>query len=444
MRPRAALLIPALALLAGCSTRAHLNPFDPANPNTGGRPPGFEAIAGNQSVRLRWQASSAAGLEGFQVFRLAPGDTGYRAVTGILPPSASAYGDFGLLNGAEHRYRLYFIIGGRPGGLPAEDAATPGPLRPWVADYAAGRIVRLSADGRRVAESLEPPGGAHPTAVDVAPADGTLWVAGPGGDLIVYDSYSGIFTVLGQGLGTLVCVVADHSDSSAWVGDVTNGRVVHLRPSGAPADPPALSGLQYPGSLALDRSNGSLWVAEQDGNRVRRYAAGGALAATAGVSEPSRVAVDPVTHEAWVTSLARGQVVRLSAGGAPLDTLAVCTGPIGIAVDATRRRIWVADAAADQVVALAPDGTVQFRIAGQAEPREIAVDETTGEAWVTLAAAGAVSRLSPSGREILRVGGLGGPWGLALDDVNRRRRPSAGAAAPAPHPAVTASRAGAD
>ena len=425
MRRLAALLTLALPLLAGCSTRARLNPFDPANPATSGQPASFEAVAGNQSVRLRWQVSSAPQLLGYQVFRLAPGDTAFRPLTVVLPPTTSSQADFGLLNGAEHRYRLYFVLADGPAGRPAEDVATPGPLRPWVADPRSGKLVRLSADGRHVAESFAPAGGASPVAVDVNPADGRVWAVGPGGDVLVYEPSLGRSTVIGQGLGTLACVVADRPDSAAWVADVTNGRILHLRPSGLSADPPVLSGLAYPGSVALDRSSRSLWVVEQNGERVRRYTAAGALAATTVVSKPSRVAVDPVTHEAWVSSLALGRVVRLSPDGTALDTITACAGPIGIAVDATRRRIWVADAGAGRVLALSPDGTVQFVITGQAEAREIAIDEATGEAWVTLAAAGAVARLSPAGFEILRVGGMGSPWGIALDDLSARATPLA-------------------
>jgi DNA-binding beta-propeller fold protein YncE len=420
MRRFAALLIFALPLLAGCSERARLNPFDPANPATGGRPAGFEALADNQSVRLQWQPTPAPGLVGFQVFRLAPGETDYRPLTGVLPPTASSQADFGLLNGAEHCYRLYFVFADGLGGRPAEDLATPGPLRPWVADFQGRTVTRLSADGRHVVESFAPAGGADPVAVDVNPADGRLWAVGPDGDVLVYDPVTGRSTVIGSGLGTLVAVVVDRRDGSGWVADATNGNLFHFLPTGQPASPPELTGLQYPGSLALDRSNRSLWVVEQDGNRVRRYTADGALAATASVSKPLRVAVDSITHQAWVTSLLLGQVVRISPGGTPLDTLTAAAGPIGIAVDALRRRIWVADAAGNQVVAFSPDGTVQFRIAGLSEAREIAVDGTTGEAWVTLTAAGAVARLSPAGRELLRVGGLAGPWGIVLDDVSAR------------------------
>ncbi len=418
MRRRAALL--ALALLAaGCSERARLNPFDPANPHTGGRPAGFAAVAGNQSVRLAWDYVSSPTLVGYQVFRLAPGDTGYRALSGVMPPTQTSLGDFGLLNGADHRYRLYFVFDGGLGDLFAEDVATPGPLRAWVADYGARELVRLSADGRHVAESFAPAGGAYPVAVDVDPASGRVWAVGSAGDVCVYEPGSGRSTVIGQALGTPACVAVVPGDSSAWIGDVDQGRLVHLYPSGAPAEPPVLTVLGYPGSVAIDAADGSIWVVEQDSNRVRRYTADGALALVARVDMPSRVAVDPVTHEAWVTSFYAARIVRVSSAGALLDTVA-CGGAIGVAVDAARRRVWVADGGADRVLALATDGSVVATVTGQPGARELDVDPATGEVWVTLGAAGAVSRLSPTGQELARATGLASPWGIALDDVTRR------------------------
>jgi DNA-binding beta-propeller fold protein YncE len=418
MRPRAALL--ALALLAaGCSERARLNPFDPANPYTGGRPAGFAAVAGNQSVRLRWDYVSSPTLVGYQLFRLAPSDTAYRALTGVLPPTQTSLGDFGLLNGADHRYRLYFVFDGGLGTLFAEDVATPGPLRAWVADYGARELLRMSADCRHTAESFEPAGGAYPVAVDVSISTGRVWAVGPAGDVFVYEPGSGRTTVIGQGLGTLGAVAVDPADSSAWVGDVSEGRLVHLMPSGALAEPPMLTALGYPGSIAIDASSRSIWVVEQDSNRVRRYTADGALAFMARVERPSRVAVDPVTHEAWVTSFYAARVVRLSAEGALLDTVA-CGGAIGVAVDAARRRVWVADGGANRVLALAMDGAIVYTVTGQSGARELDVDPTSGEVWVTLGSVGAVSRLSPTGQELARATGLASPWGIAVDDVTMR------------------------
>ncbi len=420
MRRLAALLIPALLLGTGCTSRPHSNPFDPANPQTGGRPAGFVALAEERAVLLSWQAASSPQLVGYQAFRLAPGDTAYVAITDVLPPQRTSVQDLGLLDGVQYRYRLFFVFDRGLGGLPAEDVATPGPLVPWVADFDGGTLVRLSADGRHVAQSLQIGSLSEPVAVDVNPSDGTLWAVSPSGGVVVYQTATGDQTIVGPQVAEPVSVVVDRAHGSAWVGDGSNDVVVHLLPTGQPAFPPDLSGLQFPGSLALDATSGSLWVVEQDGDDVRRYDALGALAATAPVSAPTSVAVDSLTHEAWVTSFDNGRVVRVSASGVPLDTVTACRGPLGVTVDVRRRRIWVADALDNRVVALAPDGSVQFTVPNLPEARAIAVDDSTGEAWVTLTAAGAVARLSPGGQVITQVGGLTGPWGIALDDVAAR------------------------
>jgi hypothetical protein len=40
--------------IAACSNREHLNPLDPENPETGGVPWQFSAVAADRSVSLRW------------------------------------------------------------------------------------------------------------------------------------------------------------------------------------------------------------------------------------------------------------------------------------------------------------------------------------------------------------------------------------------------------
>ena len=203
MRALARLLTLAVLLDIGCSTREHANPFDPANPVTGGRPADFVALAGDGRVTLEWRPIDAPGLLGYRLFRSLAPDTGFAAVSGVLPPATDQLPDVGLLDGVDHFYRLHYVFDRGLGPLYAADAATPGPLRPWVTDYAAPALELLTADGRHVAQRI---GGAVRDAagdVDVDPAAGAVWTCDPrAGDVTIYAASTGSITHVVSGVWT--------------------------------------------------------------------------------------------------------------------------------------------------------------------------------------------------------------------------------------------------
>lgn len=414
MRPGAALLTLALgvALLASCSRRERLNPLDPANPGSRGAPGGFNAIAGFAFVQLRWTPRPDLAIDGFQVLKLAPGDSLYRPLGGLQPPTSTGYIDGAVVQGADHRYRLHYVAGGALVQRPAEDVAAPGIVRPWTVDADAGRLVELSPDGRDVVTTL---GGLGFTAsLAVTPGSGPVWVS---------DFLSGIVhlvdpqTLTSAPLGMFsspLTMALDPFDRSVWVGDL-GGFVRHLAVDGAPAVPPTLSLLIEPYGVATHPGDGAVWVSERAGNRLRRYARDGTPLGARTLSLPSRVAVDSLTGDAWVTSLSTGWVWRVDTALRVLDSVRV-QAPIGIAVDWRRRTVWVADADADQLVAVDPAAcAVRSRHAAPLEPRDVAVDLDRGEAWVAARLSGTVYRFSPSGGLLVRRDGLGDLYELRLD-----------------------------
>ncbi len=414
MRRFLALLIALLALAgaAGCSKRTRINPFDPDNPTTGGRPAGFVALAGNSTVELRWSAASGNSVQGFQVFRQAGSESTFTPLSGLLLPSSTGLNDFGLSNGVDYRYRLYFVFSEGLGPRPAEDIATPGPQRPWVADGTRHSLIRVTADGRRVA--LEDSRFEGPTSVAADNGSGSVWVSDElGQQVLLYDPVSRDllpFSAVSSPTGLLV----DPSNRTAWVCDQGLNALRHFDPSGGFGTPPQIIPINAPLDVARDAGSYALWVCERGDNRIGAYSQTGVFAGAVAVDAPSRLAVDSVTHHVWVTSFQRGQVVEISNALAAVDTIGGLSGPIGIAIDWRRGRIWVADAFGNQVVALRRDGTVEFRISGIPEAREIDVDLPTGEAWVTAPGNGSVYRLSSAGLILTHLGGLETPDGISL------------------------------
>jgi DNA-binding beta-propeller fold protein YncE len=410
---RGFLLLLTLALLAGCTTRDRANPFDPENPS-GGRPAGFVAIAGAQSVALHWDAvGGVSDLQGYRVFRRIQGQADYIVVSGLLGPAANGFSDFGLVNGLRHEYRLYFVFSDGLGNEPAEDYATPNPTRPYVVELGGGALVRLSADGRRIASRT--PGLSGPSHVAVDPDSGLVWTS---------DTFGGLVRILEPSLGTSLFVNAVESplalavnpvDHSAWICDDGADRVWHVGPDGAPASPADIDLLSDPIGVALDPVNFHLWICERSGNRVRRILSDGTPDWAVTIQAPSRVAVDSTSRHGWVTSFVNGHVVRVSNTGVPVDTITSVDGPIGIAIDARRDRVWVADAAGSRLVAYRRAGTEAFRINGLPGVRDVTVELRSGDAWAVCPGSGEVVRVSFDGTVLARVGGLVDPYGIAVD-----------------------------
>ena len=413
MRRRLSFLVPALALLLlGCSQRERLNPFDPGNPRTRGRPAGFTAIAGDALVSLQWQPSVATGLLGYQVFRRLEGESEFRPISTLLSRVANGFIDAGLVNGVDHHYQLYFVFEEGPVGPPSEDVATPGKLRAWVADYRAADVKRISPDGRDVA--FVDPFFGGPTQLAVDRSNGNVWICDNYGQQVTVYTEAPAPTPI-RGIPDPVAVAVDPVDHTGWICDPSNQRVLHFTPSGTALGPDLQVALVDPTAIAVDPRDRSLLLCENRGNVVRKITLQGTPVWSVPVTRPSRVATDSLTGAAWVTSLSQGLVHLITDQGVIFDTYGGFDGPNGIAVDTQRRRIWVAEINGDRVTALRQDGTVEFRVGGLLEAQEIAVDRATGNAWVTLPGEGAVAVISPTGQIRSRIRGFSQPWGIALD-----------------------------
>jgi len=415
MRRRAALLALVLAALAAasCSRRDRLNPLDGLNPRTGGAPEGFNAIADFGAVRLVWTPRPELAIDGFMLLRLAPGDSLFRPLGPLLPRTANSFLDSPLPNGGDVRYRLYFVVNGVLAARFAEDVATPGSVLPWVVDASGGRLLRLAPDGRDVL--LARGGFGQPFGLAVTQGLGPVWVADHlNTEVRVIDPHTFNGSRI-QGIPSPFTIALDPFDGSGWINDL-QGSVRHYNADGTPANPNGLSVIiQDPTGIATNPATGDLWVAENDGSRIRRFSRSGAPLGAYPLSLPSRVAVDSTTGIAWVTSAAAGKVWRISPAVAPLDST-LMSAPLGVALDYRRRIAWIADPNANALVAFDMDTRAErFRIDGLDGALGVDVDLSRGDAWVVARGAGSVTRVSATGVVLGRVAGLGDPYDVRVD-----------------------------
>ena len=133
-------------------------------------------------MSLRWTARTDLAIDGFQLYRRTATDSTFQPLGTLLLPSSNSFLDAGIPNGRDYRYRLYYVIGGQLSTLPAEDIATPGPLRPWVCDPGTAELLQLSADGRDIVSRHRI--GITPYSITVSPIEGQLWVSELSSDLV--------------------------------------------------------------------------------------------------------------------------------------------------------------------------------------------------------------------------------------------------------------------
>jgi len=410
MRARPALL-GLLLLLAGCSERERLNPFDPRNPVTGGRPAGFAAYADPQSITLKWRPVTGGDLLGYQLWRRGPGEADYSLLFALIPARAESLVDFPLTDYRIYAYRFYHVFAQGVGARAAEDSAAPAWLRPWLLDVVRSELHRLSSDGRRTRRTLG--GFSSPNRLALDPVNGRLWVANTfAGNISLFESDGTLVRTI-PGFGHPTAMVVDPNDHSVWVCDEQRNEVSHIDELGNPVGsiPVHVSVLQ-PTGAALDPADRSVWICERLGDKLRKYGSDGVPLTSVNLSRPGRVAVDVTTGEAWVTEIEAGRLNKISSSGAPLGSISGLGNPWGVAVDASRGLIWVALQRENAVAAYGRDRSFRFRVTGIPSPTHIAIDAISGEAWVV--GAGELWRLTPSGAVKLRRTGLAGPIDLAL------------------------------
>ena len=242
----------------------------------------------------------------------------------------------------------------QPRGL-ATDAA--GNL--YVADTQNHRIVKIT------------PGGTSSTVAGTGTAG---FANGPGGSA-QFDEPTGV--VVG-------------SDGTLFVADSKNHRIRAISPTGVVSTHSGLglpgftdgvgSGARFDGpvALAID-AGGTLYVADQQNNRVRKVAPDGSVSTLAAINAPAGIAVDSA-GVVYVTAVGNHSIQRIQPGGAvdilagsmegaefadDLGGAARFRAPVGLTVDADDI-LYVADTGNRRIRKVLADGTVTT-LAGSGE-----------------------------------------------------------------------------
>lgn len=395
------------ALLAGCSERERLNPLDPENSETGGKIAGFNALAGNGQVEIRWDRLTQTNVAGYRILRWRPGEAPVYLDESYGSGIAGAV-DTTVSNDETYVYRLVATFTSGDSAISPADSATPGTRKIAVLSAGLPGLVGLTPDARDVLynqpsieayEDMEvdrtrdvlwltlPDRGqilrnffdgrpAGPTIVASAPSDvsvsnlrGVAWLAFPqvgtvrafGPDLastVPLHSISSLGEVRVAEAGTL--------DPTVWMGN-DEGIVFRFTLDAVPVASWTVGSSVV--AIALDEAMQRAWVAT-------RGASGDALlvidgtdstvtALPGGFSNIADLAFEPTTRSLWISERGppgkgQGRLSRATDLGVILMNR---TGiePFGIMADPTSGRCWVSELASNRILEIAPSGTIVRR-----------------------------------------------------------------------------------
>ncbi len=383
-----------------CTERERLNPIDPENPRTGGKPTGLRAIADRDTIQLVWNALPLRDLSGYQIYRrLASAST--LQLIAQTSAQVTTFREQSNQFGVPHSYAFTARIGNIETALSDEVTVTPGPTVTWVADSDSRAVIKLTHDGQH--EILRSRAFINPFRLRVDQQRGAIWVldefTGDFGAISATGDLIGKYDVFSDPVG----LALDAETGSIWVGD-NNENVLALFDKDGRAQA-RLDSLPELGAIAFHAGLQELWALTSTGGLLLRIDK--ALRVTRMTLLPTwrgpvvDMAIMNTTGEAWLA--AGDRVVRINQEGNVVFTSAEeFRFASRLALDQTRGACWVIDDSGEfrnnsSVYKLNAQGVVQFKSDGFERPQGLAVNPFDGSCYALDTLQGRLVKITAEG-----------------------------------------------
>ena len=360
-------------MLLSCTDRERINPLDPKNADTLGRPTGFKVFSIQDTVYLGWTSIDLKDLNGFQIYRTTNGLDEFLPVQ-LVPPSNNSFKDTNIEFEIEYTYFMT-AVGANYESPPSDTLGViPGPTLNWVASNTNQQLLKLTHDLRH--RILTVSGFLPIFDIEANPRTGEVWVI---------ERLLNIF-------GNAIRISA-------------NGEI--LRP---------FAEFTEPLEAALDYGSGSLWVADaKAGQVVKLDSVGNETFSISGISRPVSVSIDQRNGYCWVADGDLNQISRISADGSGMDVSPVAlTSVKSVVVNSKDGSVWVADST--RVLRVNESGQLELELVEEfGYVKKIAVNDLTGDVWIIDQARSTVSKFSANGEAVFEVDGFSAPGDLSVN-----------------------------
>ncbi len=351
-------LVALVVTVAGCSRRQRLNPLDPANPETGGRPGGLSVFSLDHDVTLAWEVFDFEGIDGFNLYRKIEGEDDFRKIA-FLPPDENGYTDKECNFDITLSYRISVVSGDYESPFSDSVWITPGPHTYWILDYYGSSVSRWTYDALHLIsyKGMD----LWPEAMALDTRTQTVWV-------LFYQDYLLRLSYDGEYLN--------------WI-----------------------SGLRRPDRIGFNTSNGTVWVSNEEGTQLKWYSTSGLeMGSLSGFGKISDIACPGNISGCWIADSRKKTLSWYRSSGQlgqQFET-AYCS-PRHMAHFIAESWMWIADSL--NLYRISTNGEVLSSYETDRPVVDMDVD-IRGNCWVLVNHAdtgeGSVYKISPSGEELVR------------------------------------------
>lgn len=419
---RALALTAALLLLGGCTTRERTNPLDPRNSVTQGSLVGFNAIAADSVVELRWPPLRVQGVLGYRVQRWLPGGAPRSLGASDYNPDATAAEDPDVRNDSTYVYRLVAHLDTGDSVLSAPDTVTPGTRRIFALAAGTPSFLRLSPDARDVLFELQ----TKESYVDMEleRSTGVLWLAAETSGQVLRRTPDGAITGAVIETGAPGDLSVSSNRGLGWVVSLTSGSVMSYGPNVNDATPHSTIGdVPDPRIVEAGTTDPSVWIGDE-GGEVFRFQAQDLVRTNTwslGAGPIRAIALDEARGGAWVATRApTGTLYYLDSTDSSATVVRFpLLNAADLAVDPATGDLWVAERGPANLgagrLSLITRAGVTLAAVGSIEPYGIDVDPVDGSCWVSDLHSNRILRISRSGATLRASPPLATPYAVRVD-----------------------------
>lgn len=402
-----------VCLFLYCTDRGRLNPIDPQNPDTAGRPQGLSIYSEQDRAVLQWRQFKLKNIKGYRIYRRQDSYSAFIPIN-LAPPDSNQYTDCGLAYNKKYDYFVTVL---------AEDFETsgsdtvsiiPGPTIIWATDVTNRRILKISHDGAHEIKQIPVDG--YPWVLVFDNEENVLWYT----DIFlnrVYNVKSETFNIiLDISYGEPIDMVIDKSNNRVWIADETQGKIFVFNRQGDKIG--EKGGFQSPVCIDCFSNDGSCWVADSRAFTVTKISNN--LETTVQIKDliyPSSVSVNQLKGDCWVADSSR--ILKYDMRGKlRLSIKSELNYPKHLAVDSELNTCWVLDFShfdyQSRLLCFNNSGEKLLELSGFTRPENLIVNLYDHSCIVADSGTGRILKISLNGAVIGRVTGYDYTYGLFI------------------------------